>query len=61
MKALDTLRGRLVTAQADALRVYEADKTQGAGVESVAFASGRYDGLKQALEVLDDFAGEHGL
>jgi hypothetical protein len=49
-----TLRARLAEALADARRVYEADK----GSPSAAFDSGRYDGLKQAIEILDDEAGE---
>jgi hypothetical protein len=52
MQALETLRSRLEAAQADALRVYRADKDTPAG----AFASGRYDGLKQAIELLDALA-----
>lgn len=52
MTALEALRGRLEAAQADALRVYRADW----GKASEAFASGRYDGLKQALEILDTLA-----
>lgn len=52
MTGLDTLRARLETAQADALRVYEADKNTLSG----AFDSGRYDGLKQAIAILDDLA-----
>jgi hypothetical protein len=54
MQALETLRSRLEAAQADALRVYRADKDTPAG--SGAFASGRYDGLKQAIELLDALA-----
>jgi hypothetical protein len=49
---LDTLRAPLVAAQEDAFRVYEADK----GTASEAFDAGRYEGLKQALEILDDCA-----
>jgi hypothetical protein len=44
-----TIRSRLEEAMADALRVYELDK----GKPSGAFDSGRYDGLKQAIEILD--------
>jgi hypothetical protein len=51
---MDELRAKLSEALADALRVYEADK----GSPSAAFDSGRYDGLKQALEILDDVAGK---
>jgi hypothetical protein len=50
--ALDTLRDRLEAAQADALRVYEQDEDKPSG----AFAAGRYDGLKQALEILATLA-----
>jgi hypothetical protein len=49
MTALEILRDRLVAAQADAFRVYELDRDKPSG----AFASGRYDGLKQAIEILD--------
>ena len=52
MTALETLRSRLKAAQEDALRVYRLDKDNPSG----AFASGRYDGLKQALEILDTVA-----
>ena len=52
MTALDTLRGRVEAAQADALRVYRLDKDKPSG----AFNSGRYDGLMQALGILDDLA-----
>lgn len=52
MTALETLRGRLEAAQAEAFRVYGADKDTPSG----AFASGRYDGLKQAIEILDSLA-----
>jgi hypothetical protein len=54
--ALDTLRGRIEAAQADALRVYRLDKDKPSG----AFDSGRYDGLKQAIEILDDLAEAEG-
>jgi hypothetical protein len=50
--ALDILRDHLKAAQADALRVYEHDR----GKPSEAFDSGRYDGLKQAGEILDALA-----
>jgi len=52
MTALDILRDHLKAAETDALLVYESDK----GKPSEAFDSGRYDGLKQALEILDDIA-----
>ncbi|MGO8694988.1 MAG: hypothetical protein ACLQMF_15100 [Rectinemataceae bacterium] len=57
MTALDILRDRLADARADALRVYKVDKDTPSG----AFASGRYDGLKQAIEILDELAVEEGL
>jgi type II restriction/modification system DNA methylase subunit YeeA len=53
MTALDTLRVRLEAAKIDALRVYELDK----GKPSGAFDAGRYDALKQALEILDEPSG----
>lgn len=52
MKALVTFRGRLAEAQDEALRVYMLDRDKPSG----AFDSGRYDGLKQAIEILDRFA-----
>ena len=48
---LDALLEDLEAAKADARRVYEANKAGGSGGESVAFDSGRYDGLKQAIEL----------
>ncbi len=57
MTALDILRDRLADARADALRVYKLDKDKPSG----AFQSGRYDGLKQAIEILDELAVEEGL
>jgi len=56
MTTLDTLRDRLVAAQLDALRV----SRQGGNESSKAFDSGRYDGLKQALEMLDDLGQGQG-
>ncbi|MGO8694829.1 MAG: hypothetical protein ACLQMF_14295 [Rectinemataceae bacterium] len=52
MTTLDILRDHLKAAEADALRVYEQDR----GKPSEAFDAGRYDGLKQAIEILDDIA-----
>jgi hypothetical protein len=52
MTALETLRGRLEVAREEALRVYRLDKDTPSG----AFDSGRYDGLKQAVEILDGVA-----
>ena len=48
----DKLRRRLVMAFNNAREVYEADK----GKSSEAFDSGRYDGLKEALQILDNYA-----
>jgi hypothetical protein len=48
------LRERLVMAFNDAFAVYEADK--GKNIE--AFNSGRYDGIKECLAILDQFASE---
>jgi len=50
----EKLRERLVMAFNSARAVYEADK--GKNIE--AFNSGRYDGLKEALAILDQVAGE---
>jgi hypothetical protein len=52
MTVLDIFRDRLEAVQAEALQVYRIDKDKPSG----AFASGRYDGLKQALEILDALA-----
>jgi hypothetical protein len=52
MTGLDTLRTRLEAAQVDALRAYREDK----GKPSESFDAGRYDGLKQAIEIFDNFA-----
>jgi len=49
MNALDSLRICFEEALADARRVYEENKDGISG----AFASGRYDGLKQAIGLLD--------
>jgi hypothetical protein len=46
---LEKVRARLVMALDNAMAVYEADK----GKSSAAFDSGRYDGLKEALAILD--------
>lgn len=56
MKAIDydKLRERLVMAFNEAFKVYEIDK--GKSIE--AFNSGRYDGLKEALAIVDQVAGE---
>jgi hypothetical protein len=48
----EKLRERLVMAFDNARVVYEADK----GKPSAAFDSGRYDGLKEALQILDNVA-----
>jgi len=45
----EKVRARLVMAFDNARAVYEADK----GRSSEAFDSGRYDGLKEALAILD--------
>jgi ParB family chromosome partitioning protein len=52
----DRLRAKLEEAKADARRVYEANKA--AGSSSTAYDSGRYDGLKQAIEILDSLEEE---
>jgi len=57
MKELEKLRAELAEALADALRVYEANKAGGSPALSVAFDSGRYDGLKQALAIIDKALG----
>ena len=54
MTALETFRGRLVAVQSEALRVYKLDKDKPSG----AFDSGRYEGIKQAIEILDGLVEE---
>jgi len=49
---LQTVLRDLEAANLEALRVYEVDKAGGSGRESIAFDSGRYDGLKQAIEIV---------
>jgi hypothetical protein len=48
----EKVRDRLVMAFDNARAVYEADK----GKPSEAFDSGRYDGLKEALQILNNVA-----
>ncbi|MGA2548274.1 MAG: hypothetical protein ABSF43_17140 [Rectinemataceae bacterium] len=57
---LDTLLRDLEAANAEALRVYKANKASGSGIESVAFDAGRYEGLKQAIEIVGAFASPAG-
>jgi hypothetical protein len=52
----DKLRERLVAAFNGARGTYEIDK----GKPIEAFNSGRYDGLKEALAILDQVASERG-
>lgn len=52
----EKLRQRLVMAFNSARAVYETDK----GKPIEAFNSGRYDGLKEALQILDQVADERG-
>ena len=48
------MRGELYRAKCQALECYESNKKQGASIESVAYDSGVYNGLKQAIEILDN-------
>jgi len=48
---MSRLRIALSSAMGNALQVYEADRE--AGNPSAAFDAGRYDGLKQALAILE--------
>jgi len=50
---MDKLRDELEAALMDALRTYEANRDGGSPAESVAYDSGRYNGLKQAIQILD--------
>lgn len=56
MTAIEKLRERLVMAFNNARATYEIDK----GKPIEAFNSGRYDGLKEALAILDQVANEGG-
>lgn len=59
-EAIQDARRALVDARDDALRVYEANRAGGSPGQSVAFDSGRYDGLKQAIETVDAMTGKTG-
>jgi hypothetical protein len=50
----------LETANVEALRVYKANKASGSGIESTAFDSGRYEGLKQAIKIVAASASSAG-
>lgn len=50
----ERLRERLEMAFNNARAVYEADK----GKPSAAFDSGRYDGLKEALQIVDSLVSD---
>ena len=52
----EDLRAALTRAMAMALEVYEENKANGSTIQSVSFDSGRYDGLKQSIEILDQMA-----
>ncbi len=54
MKTIEAIQDILVDALADAQRVYMTDRA--AGAASADFDAGRYDGLKQALEIIDQTA-----
>ena len=47
------IRNELYQAQRQALECYESNKAHGATVESVSYDSGVYNGLKQAIELID--------
>jgi hypothetical protein len=51
--SIDTLRARLEAAIEDAIQVQRDDARSGSVQVSVAFDSGRIDGLQQALELID--------
>lgn len=52
MSNLEKLIAILESAKNDAYQVFLQNKASGASSESLAFDSGRYDGLKQALELV---------
>jgi hypothetical protein len=53
---VETLLRNLEAANAEALRVYMANKASGSSIESIAYDAGRYEGLKQAIEIAGAFA-----
>jgi len=59
MTYLESLRSRLSTAMDDARQVYQADRDSGG--PSKDFDAGRFEGLKEALELVNDFAVAAGL
>lgn len=56
MTTLDKLRKELAKELANAREVHDANRAGGSSEVSVAYDSGRYAGLKQAIEALDRVA-----
>ncbi len=54
MGELEILKRALGLAVEYAREAHASDKISGADSVSVAYAAGRYDGLKQALDILGD-------
>ena len=50
---MDKLRDELQAALRDALQTYEKNRDSGSAPQAIAYDSGRYAGLKQAVEILD--------
>ncbi len=50
---LPALLDELEAARNAALRVYEKNRASSSSGESIAFDSGRYDGLKQAIAIVE--------
>jgi hypothetical protein len=53
---IDSLVRDLGAAKADALLAQKAKKAQGASDAEIALATGRYEGLREALEVVGALA-----
>jgi hypothetical protein len=49
---LTALLADLEAAKANAMRAYEENRSSRSSGESIAFDAGRYEGLKQALELV---------
>jgi len=54
MGKLEILKRALGLAVEYAREAHASDKASGADSVSVAYSAGRYDGLKQAIEILSD-------
>lgn len=57
MTELETLEKAIGLALGYARDAHDRDKESGADSVSIAYDAGRYDGLKQALDILGDVRG----